>query len=149
MHGDWAKMVDGKDAAFGSVTRFKKEDARMVNESAKSEAAMLAWLVPTLRASAGALALLLGFVMARSMVKGLNRIASTMALSSMQVGGASQELASASQMISDSATEGAASLEQTMSTMDELSATVKNNAESANEASTLSQESRGLRGAEQ
>jgi methyl-accepting chemotaxis protein len=80
-------------------------------------------------------------LLATSIVKKLTRISTEIASSGTAVGSASNQLSGASQQLSSGATEAASSLEETVSSLEEITSMVKVNAENANQAATLSQNS--------
>jgi hypothetical protein len=98
---------------------------------------------PTLLLSSGlaftAVALVFSIIVARSLLQTLRRLTRKLADAGDQVGTHSENLSNAGYKLSSGATEAASSLEETASSIEELSSMVKVTAESAREASDLSQ----------
>ncbi|MCB2180493.1 MAG: MCP four helix bundle domain-containing protein [Desulfobulbaceae bacterium] len=86
------------------------------------------------------LALAIGFLLARGIVKPINSVASELTESAGQVTSASDQIASASLSLSEGATEQAASQEQSSATLEEITAMTRSVAENASQADTLMQE---------
>ncbi|RJP75453.1 MAG: HAMP domain-containing protein [Desulfobacteraceae bacterium] len=78
-----------------------------------------------------------------NMVNSLNRIVSDLHLASDQVAAGSSQVSDSSQSLSQGATEQAASLEEITSSMTEIGAQTKTNAENATQANQLSDSARG------
>jgi methyl-accepting chemotaxis protein len=89
-------------------------------------------------------AITIGFVLAFLIVHGvnkaLNRMASALGEGSEQVASASTQVSSSSQSLAQGASEQAAALEETTSSLEEMSSMTKKNAETAQQANSLSSE---------
>jgi len=83
---------------------------------------------------------LLGFVIIRSTNQALRRVAASLREASAQVTAASGEVSSSSQSLAEGASEQAASLEETSASLEEISSMTKRNADSAENARTISNE---------
>jgi len=82
-------------------------------------------------------AIVLAYLMARSISRPINRVAHGLQEGAEQVAAASGEVAAASQTLAEGASQSAASLEETHSAMEEMSSMTSRNAESANHANSL------------
>jgi methyl-accepting chemotaxis protein len=81
-------------------------------------------------------------LMTRHLIKPLRHGISGLNDSSEQVSSASEEISSASQQLAEGASEQAAAIEETSSSLEEMSSMTKQNAAHANEADTLSTETK-------
>ena len=97
-----------------------------------------------LASAAGALlfAMLFGWVIIRSINHALRQIATTLGEASEQVSAASGQVSTSSQTLAGGASEQAASLEETSASLEEIGSMTKRNAESAESARTLADETR-------
>lgn len=89
---------------------------------------------------ATALGIALAFIIARSIIKPMTRIAETLAEGAEQAASAAQQVSSASQSLAQGTSEQAASLEETSSSLEEMNSMTRNNADTASQASKLSSE---------
>jgi methyl-accepting chemotaxis protein len=92
------------------------------------------------------LALITSWLIVRSLNRVLSRVASTLGANSGQVASASKQVASASQALAHGASSQAASLEETTSALEEMSSMTRKNAETAQQAAGLSDESQKVAG---
>ncbi len=83
------------------------------------------------------IALMVGWLLARSITKPVVRIVNSLSSGSDQIGNASSQLSVSSQQIASGASEQASGIEETTSSMEELASMVKQNVENAKEASVL------------
>jgi len=83
------------------------------------------------------IALVIAFVLDRSIAKPSKRIIENLTYGSEQVTQASQQVAGSSQSLAEGASEQASSLEETSSSMEELASMTRQNAENAKQANTL------------
>ena len=90
-----------------------------------------------------AMALTLLVLLANSITSPITRIAKSLHSNSEQTAQASGEVSSAAQQLSQGATEQAASLEETSSSLDEMNSMTSQNADNAAKANQLAQEARG------
>jgi len=90
------------------------------------------------------LAIVLGYMITKSINKALARIISGLASGSEEVDYASNQLSEASQEMAEGASEQAASLEQTSSSLEEMSAQIKQTAQNAGEAERSMRETQPL-----
>ncbi len=88
------------------------------------------------------LGIFMAVVITMSIVKPINRIISGLNEGSQQVASASGQVSAASQSLAEGATEQAAGLEETSSSLEEMSSMTKQNADNAQQANTLSDESK-------
>lgn len=85
--------------------------------------------------------ILIGIWMGQTLALSLTRVLQGIEQTEEQVLTVSQQLAAASHQVSSGAVQAASSLEETVASVEELSSMVKNNAESASTASSLSKDS--------
>ncbi|MBN1616453.1 MAG: MCP four helix bundle domain-containing protein [Spirochaetales bacterium] len=83
------------------------------------------------------IAILIGWLLARSITRPVVRIVNSLSSGSDQIGNASSQLSVSSQQIASGASEQASGIEETTSSMEELASMVKQNVENAKEASVL------------
>ena len=86
-----------------------------------------------------ALGLVLGIFITRSITKPINRIIESLRDGAGQVASASTQVSSASQSLAEGASEQAASIEETSSSLEEISSMTKQNADNANQANSITQ----------
>jgi len=79
----------------------------------------------------------LGFFVARSIAKPLNKIIDQLGEGSSQVAEASQQLSASSQQLSQGSSEQASSIEETSASLEEIFSMVKQNADNSNQANQL------------
>jgi methyl-accepting chemotaxis protein len=82
------------------------------------------------------------FFIAKSIADPISRISADLKESADQVVGASGQVSSSSQQLSEGASEQAASIEETSSSLEEMSSMTKQNADNANQANSLSSETK-------
>ena len=82
------------------------------------------------------------YLSARGITRKINSVVDQLAAGSEQVASASGQVSSASQSLAEGATEQAAGLEETSSSLEEMSSMTKQNADNAQQANTLSAESK-------
>jgi methyl-accepting chemotaxis protein len=85
-------------------------------------------------------ALLLSYLMARSISSPINRAVEGLGEGSSQVASASSQISTSSQSLAEGASEQAASIEETSSSLEEMSSMTKQNAENATQADALMKE---------
>ncbi|MBX7256560.1 MAG: MCP four helix bundle domain-containing protein [Candidatus Hydrogenedentes bacterium] len=88
------------------------------------------------------LAVILGLIITRSITKPINRIIDSLTSGADQVSSAAGQVAQSSQQMAQGASEQASSLEETSASLEEMASMTRQNAESANQARSMSQESR-------
>ncbi|AQT67870.1 Dipeptide chemoreceptor protein [Anaerohalosphaera lusitana] len=137
------RKAGGEMAAVASkilnnINEFEKDlDARSDAAIARTNVIMIVMVV------AGVICgTLLAFVIARGIVKPVNRIIAGLREGSEQVASASGQVSAASQSLAEGATEQAAGLEETSSSLEEMSSMTKQNADNAQQASMLAGEAR-------
>jgi len=111
-------------------------------ETAKAESKTAANLALTLTGFAVAIgviaALLLGFIIATTVTRSLNRVIDGLNSSSDQVSAAADQVSSAGQDLAQGASEQASSLEETSASLEEMNSMTKQNAENAYNADSMS-----------
>jgi methyl-accepting chemotaxis protein len=88
----------------------------------------------------GTTMLILGFFMSRSITRPLTRIITSLRDGDNKVSSSSSQVAAASQQLAEGSSEQAASLEETSSSLEEMSSMTKQNADNANQANALMNE---------
>jgi methyl-accepting chemotaxis protein len=91
------------------------------------------------------IALVLIWLMAKGIEKPIDRIIEGLNEGTEQVFSAAEQLSSSSQLLAEGASEQAASFEETSSSLEEMSSMSKKNADNANKANSLSNESKSIR----
>ncbi len=87
------------------------------------------------------LGILLAWFITRGITKPLNRVIEGMSQGSEQVSAASGQVAQSSQQMAEGASEQASSIEEISASLEEITSMTRQNAENANQANTLSQNS--------
>jgi len=90
----------------------------------------------------GALVFAIGWMVSNGVAKPINRIIEGLGDGSEQVSAASGQISSASQSLAEGATEQASGLEQTSASLEQLAGQTRQNADNANEASSLASRTR-------
>ena len=130
-------MDKALEEAVGKIA----ERAKAQMDTAKQESMSLsrtAGLLSLIAVLVGiALAITIGYLLARSIVKPVTAIIDGLKEASDQVASASAQVASASQQLAEGASEQAAGLEETSSSMEEMSSMTKQNADNATQANSL------------
>jgi len=88
------------------------------------------------------LAVVISFLVSRSVVNPINRIIGSLTEGADQVASASGQVSSASQSLAEGSTEQAAGLEETSSSLEQMASMTKQNADNAQQANTLASEAR-------
>jgi len=123
---------------INSVLADKESEAANSTGMYLGSVSLIALLIGT------ALAIVLGYLITKSINKSLARIISGLASGSEEVDYASNQLSEASQEMAEGASEQAASLEQTSSSLEEMSAQIKQTAQNAGEAENSMREAQPL-----
>ena len=117
----------------------EKQLAKMADQAA--EAYRLSW---TLMISLSVFALILGtlmaYVLTRSITKPIRRVVDGLSSGAAQMTMASTQASTAAQLLAEGASEQAASIEETSSSLEEISSMTRQNAQAANDANQLMQE---------
>ncbi len=120
----------------GSYTDEFDEAGRLIEQFGQRGNLILACLT----AITLVLTLLIWFFVTRSIANPINRVIDGLSQGSTQVTSASEQVASSSQAMAAGASEQASSLEETSASMEEMSSMVRQNAENANQANSLMNE---------
>jgi len=118
-----------------------QNQAKQFNDESEHDSAFTITLIVSSVVGGLVLALLIALFMARGISKPINNLVSTLSDSSGQIGISSEQLSSASQEIANGAGEQASQIEETSSAMEELASMVKQNMQTALEASRLAEKS--------
>jgi len=100
------------------------------------------WSLVTIVSASVVLGMLIGIFLTRSITKSINRIIQALSSGSEQVTAASGQVSAASQSLAQGASEQASSLEETSASLEEMSSMTRQNADNANKADTLMQETK-------
>ncbi|WP_413577771.1 methyl-accepting chemotaxis protein [Bdellovibrio sp. HCB290] len=139
---DCPKKAQTYTEAVEALSNFHRTTADMKVKSAESmrdQANLTILLVVTGGTMFGCL---FGLLFSTSLASSLNRISTNISGAAEETAQGGAHLAAASSQLSESATEAAASLEETVASIEELSSMVKLNTSHAQEANTLSKNSR-------
>ena len=90
------------------------------------------------------LGLIFAFGIVRMITKPIKRVISGLQQGANEIAAAAKEMASASQSLAEGTTEQAASLEETSASLEEMSAMTKQNADNANQASSMMKEAKQI-----
>ncbi len=137
----FARIYDGR-GTIGENGRVEG-DSKLVLAIFVPESSVMALVrqvlyISFLFAAAGIIiALVIAFVLDRSIAKPSKRIIENLTYGSEQVTQASQQVAGSSQSLAEGASEQASSLEETSSSMEELASMTRQNADNAKQANTL------------
>ncbi|MBU0485156.1 MAG: chemotaxis protein [Proteobacteria bacterium] len=118
-----------------AMTRTEEVTVETTNSSAK-----LSRLALTVGGLTILIAMILAFLIARSITKPINLTVQGLTAGAEQVAAASGQVSSASQTLAEGASEQAAALEETSSSMEEMSSMTKQNADNATQADHLMRE---------
>ncbi len=131
------------DKFLAAAKGLQDYDADNGAESGKTITTSVASTVRAVVAGNGAAAIfgaVVALLITRGVNKALGRVAATLGEGSEQVSAAAGQVSSSSQSLAQGATEQAASLEETSSSLEEMSSMTKRNAETAKQASVISQQ---------
>ncbi len=135
--GEGAKVARQADEAIKNLFAMKTGQAR---DSSKNNMSIAHGAVVFTWISAGSgtlLALFLGFYLAMSITKPINRVVEGLSEASGQVASASLQVAGASQQLAEGTSEQAASIEETSASLEEMASMTRQNAAHAIEANNL------------
>ena len=127
--------------AFANLQKYHRDAAEVSVKEAEAALATGKTYLISLVAVGALAAFLIGFFFSRSLARLFGRISDELYQSANEVSSASTQISTASQQLSSGASEAASSLEETVASLEELSSMVKQNAEHARSASTLSAQS--------
>jgi methyl-accepting chemotaxis protein len=136
-HGEGAELRKKVQEQVEKLFDSKIENAKATAEENTATATSAIRLM-TIFGSIGFVgALLLGFFLARSISRSLQRVVETLTDGSNQISSASTELSASSQSLAEGATEQAASLEETSAAMEQIATMTQQNAGNAETARKL------------
>lgn len=124
------------------VIRLNERDAAAAQQTANQESVKTGSIIMVAIVIGVVLAIALGIILSLNITRPLKRVVEKLYEGSIQTAASTAEISSTSQQLSQGATEQAASLEETSSSLDEMSSMTKRNADNANRASQLAQEAR-------
>jgi methyl-accepting chemotaxis protein len=124
-------------ADIQAMVDFQVDLANKEGEAGTQAAATARHLMLLFSGSAMLLGILIAFFLTRSIVKPINRIIAGLNDGSEQISSASSQVSGASQQLAQGASEQAAALEETSSSLEEMASMTRQNADNANEANLL------------
>ncbi len=125
---------------LGHIVKINQTVAAEEVKAAHAQAGFLKAFTLIAAIAGVALAMVLGFLIARGITQILTRITTGMSEGADQVASASGQVSSSSQSMAEGASEQAASIEETSSSMEEMASMTKRNAENAGNADGLMRE---------
>ena len=142
------RKLDGEsDVAISNVEEIVEKLVKSI-EAEASEAVQVyqgisqktQLVIIVLAIGATVLGLAIGFFLARSITKPINRVIEGLNTGADQVASASGQVSSSSQQLAEGSSEQAASIEETSSSLEEMSSMTKQNADNAKQADNLMKE---------
>ncbi len=130
------------ETSLKAIVAYNEEESALASTKITTAIADSRRLLITGVASALALAGLIGFVIIRGTNQALNAATRVLGDSSNHISAAASQVSSASQALAEGSSEQAASLEETSASLEEMSSMTKRNAESAQQAKELSNQTR-------
>lgn len=134
LNGPYAEAKDNRAELMLAVTNLNEQIADQEVENADSNATLVETASLVGLVLGVGLALVLGFLISRSISGNLREIIESLNSGAEQVNASSEQLSGASQELSESASEQAAGLEETTSSLEEMATQTKQTAENANQA---------------
>ena len=131
--GEMIAMLDG--VVQGAQNAMQEAQSQAVATTRASQIQMVTGVTAGLF-----LALVLGFVITRSITKPVNRIIAGLNSSADQVAAASAQVSSSSQQLAEGSSEQAAAVQETSSSLEEMAATTRLNADHAGQANRMMKE---------
>ncbi|MFH0726445.1 MAG: methyl-accepting chemotaxis protein [Pseudomonadota bacterium] len=122
---------------LGEIRPVAEKHSQSVETISKSRMRHFSLIVWVSMIGGTLLALVLGILLRRSIIKPMNRVISGLTEASEQVSSAAGGVSSASQSLAEGASEQAASVEETSSSLEEISSMTKQNAGNAGQADSL------------
>jgi methyl-accepting chemotaxis protein len=142
LKGDGAKTYAAFDEAVSATVDFNDKTAQQTASTVDADASRS--MSKTLALSLGSLiaAIVAGIFITRGINSRLRRMADGLSEGAAQVAAASGQVSSASQTLAEGSSEQAASLEETSASLEEMASMTKRNADSAQQAKELSNQTR-------
>ena len=131
------------EQALKEIKELRNQTTKVTVEESINSAEHSRTIVIAICTVAVGLIVILGITLVYILANTLSGISHRISASGKQVAAVSEQLSNASQTLSSSVNEAASSLEETVASLEELSSMVKQNADNAKEAGTLSQSARG------
>ena len=142
LKGEGAKTFAAFDQAVASCVEFNDREVQQQAAGIAGDASRSMSMTITLSLITLGAAALSGFLITRAINFHLRKVAGGLSEGAAQVASASNQVSSASQSLAEGASEQAASLEETSASLEEMSSMTKRNAESAQQAKVLSNQTR-------
>jgi methyl-accepting chemotaxis protein len=127
---------------LGEITKTTHEAAETRNASMQTQAASSRTMVTAIGAGGILAAIVLSFLIARSLIKLLKRVVAGLNEGAAQVYDASAQVSTASQQLAEGASEQASSLEETSSAIEEMASSMRVSADNARQANQLAGQAR-------
>jgi len=140
LYGDGANVAKLAEGAIRKLFELKINQAKETsdnNMSVARSAVLFTWIAAV---CGTVLAIFLGFYLAMSITRPINRVVEGLSEASDQVSAASSQVSGASQQLAEGASEQAAAIEETSSSLEEMASMTKQNAGNANQADQLMDE---------
>lgn len=132
------------DAAMSDLVKFQKQQGSSFISDANQTATYTSNIIFAVIGLGVIFGLVIGALFAISLSKSIFGVSESLAKEALEVSQAAGQISSSSQSLSQVASEQAASLEETVATMEELSSMVKMNTENAKQAAALASSTRDV-----
>ena len=124
------------------LVEWNAKEGKKVCAQVIADATHTTWTTAVIGAVSVIIGVILGFVIIRSINRGLNLVSESLSEGAEQVSSASSQVSSASQTLAEGASGQASSLEETSSSLEEISSMTKRNSENTLKANELAKEAR-------
>lgn len=138
---DLMTVNDQFDESITKLIKFQGDQGKTWSQDAKNTATNALQLQVGLLIALLVLSLFLSFWVGRSITKNIQNISINLSSNSSSVSSAATQIASVSEALSQATTEQAASLQETSSSIEEISSMISANTENAKQSSHVSEES--------
>ena len=130
------------ESAAAILTTINDGVQKKLNDAKQAIIARTEWMSIVFSIAGIVIGMFLAFFIARSISKPINRAITQLGEGSAQLTAASDQIATVSQELAESTSEQAASLEESSASLEELTSMTHHNADNANQANTMSNDSR-------
>jgi methyl-accepting chemotaxis protein len=142
LEGEGAKTYAAFDSAVVALVEFNSKAAHQTATNVEEDATRSFTTTMVVSAVSFVAAIVAGFLITRGINSRLRHMADGLSEGASQVASASSQVSSASQSLAEGSSEQAASLEETSASLEEMSSMTKRNADSAQQAKELSNQTR-------
>jgi methyl-accepting chemotaxis protein len=142
LEGEGAKAYAAFDSAVVALVAFNSKSAQETAANVEADANRSLTTTMIVGAASFVAAIAAGWLITRGINSRLRHMAEGLGEGAAQVASASSQVSSASQSLAEGSSEQAASLEETSASLEEMSSMTKRNAESAQQAKELSNQTR-------